>query len=319
MGRPLRVVVVMALAAASLTAAPGAAAATEVGNACVADGYASDFTVLQLEKAGTDGLPLAVPKAGVVTRWNVGSGLASILAENLRVFRPNGETGSFRTIADSSREAVLPGANTFATRISVRTGDRLGAFGASPSGALYCTSASSADVMGAVHFDAAIGGTQAFTPNPAFQVALSAVVEPDADRDGYGDETQDRCPHGHPFHGKCPRVRMRMVAKERRRSILLFVTVTSTASVRVYGQVGLGGGRDAGRGRRIVGLDGGTSHLGTGRTRRFRVPLPKSVLRRLRRLAPGSSVTAKLTAASTDFAGRVKTRRLRLELPGRAG
>lgn len=305
--------VVMALAATSLTAAPGIAAATEVGNACVADGYASDFTVLQLEKAGADGLPLAVPKAGVVTRWRVDSGLASILAENLRVFRPNGETATFRTIADSRREAILPGANAFATRLSVRAGDRLGAFGASPSGALYCTSASSADVMGAVHFDAAIGGTQAFTPNPAFQVALSAVVEPDADRDGYGDESQDRCPRGHAFHGECPRVRTRAVATERRRSIILFVTVSSVASVRVYGQVGLGGSQG---GRRIVGLDGGTSHLGTGATRRFRVPLPNSVLRRL---ASGRSVTARLTVASTDFAGRVKTRHLRVELSGRAG
>jgi hypothetical protein len=313
MGRHPRVVVVMALAATSLAAAPGAATATEVGNACVADGYASDFTVLQLEKAGADGLPLAVPKAGVVTGWRVGSGLASILAENLRVFRPNGETGTFRTIADSSREAILPGANAFATRISVRAGDRLGAFGASPSGALYCTSASSADVMGAVHFDAAIGSTQTFTPNPAFQVALSAVVEPDADRDGYGDKTQDRCPRGHAFHGPCPHVRLRAFAKERGRSILVFVTASSRTSVHVYGQVGWG------RSRRIVGLSGGTKPVATGATRRFRVPLPKSVLRRLRRLAPGSSVTAKLTVASTDFAGRVKTRRLRVELSGRAG
>jgi hypothetical protein len=295
---------------------PGAMASVEVGSTCAADGFAPDFTVLQLEKAGADGLPLAVPKAGVVTRWRVDSGLGSLMAENLRVFRSSGEPGAFRTIADSRREAILPGENVFSARIPVRAGDRLGAFGASPSGALYCSSANPGDVMGAVHFDTGTEGAQAFTSNPGFEVALSATVEPDADHDGYGDETQDRCPHGRAFHRACPRVRMRAVAKERRSSILLFVTVSSVASVHAYGQVGLGRGRD---GSRIVGLDGGTGRVGTGRTRRFRLPLPSSVLRRLDRLAPSRSLTARLTAASTDLAGRVKTRDLRVELPGRAG
>lgn len=293
-----------------------ATASVEVGNACVANGFAPDFTVLQLEKAGGDGLPLAVPKAGVVTRWQVDSGLGSILAENLRVFRSSGEPDAFRTIADTRREAILPGENVFATRIPVRAGDRLGAFAASPSGALYCNSANPADVMGAVHFDTGTESTQPFTPNPGFEVALSAVVEPDVDHDGYGDETQDRCPHGRAFHIACPRVRMRAVAKERRGSILLFVTVSSVASVHAYGQVGLGRGRGDGR---IVGLNSGTSHVGSGRTRRFRLPLPRSVLRRLDRLSANSSLTAMLTAASTDLAGRVGTRDLRFELPGRAG
>lgn len=313
----------MAVGIMALAAVPGALAATEVGNACLADGYAPDFTLVPLGQTGTGGLPLSVPRAGVVTRWKVDSGLTSILAEKLRVFRPSGAPGEFQTIADSHREAILPGENSFATRISVQAGDRLGVFAPSPSGALYCRSASSADVMGAVHFDSGVGRTESYTSNPFFQVALSAVIEPDADHDGYGDDTQDGCPHGHAFHGKCPHVRLRAVAKERRRSILLFVTASSVASVHVYGEVGLGRSRRSagrtGRGRRVVELSGGTSHLGTGATKRFRVPLPKAVLRHLRRLAPNRSLTARLAASSTDLAGRIKKRRVRVEVPGRAG
>lgn len=313
------------LAAASLIAAPSAPASTEVGNDCQASGYAQDFTLLQLEGAAGNLLPLAAPSAGVVTGWKVSSGLGSILAEKLRVFRATGEQGEFQAVADSRREAVLPGENVFHTRISVRAGDRFGAYAASPSGALYCASANPADVMGAVHFDAGVGSTHAFTPNPSFRVALSAVVEPDTDRDGYGDETQDRCPGGRPFHRECPRVRVRAVAKERRGSILLFVTLSSEASVHVYGQVGWRS-RPAARGvadrnstRLIVALNGGTRHIETGATTRFKVPLPKPVLRRLRRLAPRESLTARITVAATDFAGRVENRRLRVKLSGRRG
>lgn len=324
MGRCGAALIVIALAVASLIAAPGAVAGTEVGNDCLANVDTSDFTLLQLEKGGGSALPLSAPSAGVVTKWKVNSGLASILAENLRVFRAAGEANEFQAIADSRSEPILPGANAFDTRIPVRAGDRFGAYAASPSGALYCNTANPADVMGAVHFDAAVGSTQAFTPNPSFQVAVSVVVERDADRDGYGDKTQDGCPKGRAYHGKCPRVRLNAVAKVKRHAIVLLVTASSEAFVDVYGQVGWGikpGAKPAGRRTRptrlIVALSGGRKHIGTGATTRFKIPLPKAVRRRLGRLAPDESLTAKITAAATDLAGRSKSLRLRVKLKGR--
>jgi len=324
MGRCGVALIVIALAVASLIAAPGAIAGTEVGNDCLANGYASGFTLLQLEKAGGSALPLSAPSAGVVTKWKVNSGLTSILAENLRVFRATGKPSEFRTIADSGTEAVLPGANVFHARIPVRTGDRFGVFAASPSGALYCTTANPADVMGALAFDGAVGSTQAFTSNPSFQVAVSALVERDADGDGYGDETQDGCPRGRAYHGECPRVRLNAVAKVKRHAIVLLVTASSEAYVDVYGQVGWGfkpaakpAGRRARPTRLIVALSGGKKHIGTGATTRFKIPLPKAVLRRLGGLAPDESLTAKITAAATDLAGRRKNLGLRVKLKGR--
>jgi hypothetical protein len=35
-------------------------------------------------------------------------------------------------------------------------------------------------------------------------VNASAVIEPDADRDGFGDETQDRWPASAAAQGRCP-------------------------------------------------------------------------------------------------------------------
>jgi hypothetical protein len=325
MGRCGATSIVIALAGASLIAAPGAVAGTEVGNDCLANGFASDFTLLQLEKAGGNALPLSAPGAGVVTKWKVNSGLASILAENLRVFRATGKANEFQAIADSRSEPILPGTNAFDTRIPVRAGDRFGAYAASPSGALYCNTANPADVMGALAFDGAVGSTQTFTSNPSFQVAVSAVVERDEDGDGYGDETQDRCPKGRAYHGECPRVRLNAIAKVKQHAIVLLVTAGSEAFVDVYGQVGWGfkpaakpAGRRARPTRLIVALNGGRKHIGTGATTRFKIPLPKAVLRRLGRLAPDELLTAKITAAATDLAGRKKNLRLRVKLKGRA-
>lgn len=300
-----------------------ASAATEVGNQCIANGSASDFTLLQIERAPGSPLPLTAPASGVVTKWRVNSGLTSVLAENLRVFRATGSPNEFQAIADSRSEPIVPGENAFDTRIPVLAGDRFGAYAASPSGALYCTSANPADVMGAVHFNAAVGTTQPYTPNAEFQVALSAVVEPDADGDGYGDETQDQCPKGAAYQGRCPRVRLGVVARARKRSILLRVSASSEAPVHVFGQVGWGfrpkpktGARRSRPTRLIVGLSGGTKNVAPGRATRFRIPLPKAVIRRLGRLTSNQSLQAKITASATDLAGRVTKRRVTVKLKG---
>lgn len=54
--------------------------------------------------------------------------------------------------------------------------------------------------------DPADGSTQTFDPVPGSggRVNVSAIVEPDADADGFGDETQDLCPTDASTAGTCP-------------------------------------------------------------------------------------------------------------------
>jgi hypothetical protein len=308
----------------ALIATPTSSAATKVGSDCLATGSAENFTLVQMGKAPGSPLPTAVPMGGVVTEWKVESGLASVFAEALRVFRPSGNPNELKTLAQSGTEAIVPGTNVFATRIPVRAGDLVGAFAASPSGVLYCPTGTAADVMGAVHFDAAVGSTTTYTPNPGFQLALSATVEPDRDSDGYGDETQDKCPRGAAFQGKCPRVRLRAVPTVRKHSILVSVHVSSRALVKVFGQVNWGvrqkpGRSGAGSPRTIgltVGLTGGMKTVLPSKTASFRIPLPKPVRRRLGRLTPAESLRAKITVRATDLAGRVTDRRMTVRLAG---
>jgi len=316
--------VAVALTLVALTTATSAVAATEVGNDCLANGYASDFTLLQLESAAGSALPIKAPSSGVVTQWKVKSGLSIVLAENLRVFRPTGNPNEFRAVANSSSQPVAPGVNVFQARIPVLAGDRFGAFAASPSGALYCSPTNPADVMGAVHFDAGVGSTQTYATNPNFQVALSATVEADKDGDGYGDETQDRCPQSDAYQGACPRVNLALTADVKEPAILVRVVASSEASVRVFGQAGWNmhsrGGSPGKSGKRlVVGLNGGVKRVkGNAARYTFRVPLPRPLLRHLDHLATGKSVKAKIAARSIDLAGRVKVKRIVVKLRGRA-
>src|SRR6476659_9566202 len=112
------VAVAAGLASLSLTAAPGVSAATEVGNVCRS-------------------LPIAVPTAGVATKWKVES-LQANKPQVLKVVRPTGNKHEFRAVGESTEQTVLSGQNVFDTRIPVQAGDQFGLYGANPSGALYC-------------------------------------------------------------------------------------------------------------------------------------------------------------------------------------
>ena len=66
---------------------------------------------------------------------------------------------------------------------------------------------------------------------------IVGVVEPDIDGDGFGDETQDACPRSESTIDPCPLVRTSFTTKVKKKSIEVSVTVSSVATVQVFGQV----------------------------------------------------------------------------------
>ena len=94
--------------------------------------------------------------------------------------------------------------NTFTTRIPVEAGDVIGYYHQGPTGGDKCVrNAPATYVTRFVNVDPAPGTTMAYGMVGALQVDLSAVLEPDADHDGYGDETQDKCPTDPSTQGPC--------------------------------------------------------------------------------------------------------------------
>jgi hypothetical protein len=112
----------------------------------------------------------------------------TISALKLKVARPIGGA-TYMIVGDSAVESTVPGTlNVFSTRIPVEAGDVIG-FHVVDNGACLRNIAGygSDEVMG----DPAPGSTVTLDNPFASQLDVSAILEPDCDRDGFGDETQD--------------------------------------------------------------------------------------------------------------------------------
>ncbi len=324
--------------AALLLAAPGAGAAVEVGSTCTANDSEVDWTVIGLERAGNP-FPSEVLEQGVITRWRVevkpGKGG---LAQKLQVFRPAAPSAYFTVVGESAVEDVVDGVNYFSTRIPVESRDHIGLYGPGENGpgeTLFCDK-EEADKGAVYEGEVPLGSTLPFKTEDELGVPVIATLEPDADNDGYGDETQDGCPRSGLFVGDCPApVALKLKRKlVRKRSIQLRVVSTGEASVDVYGQVGWNFqpkrrthrkhdrrarahiSKKKGVKRLIVGLVGDTKPVEPGILTRFNIRLPKPVLLRLSRLTKRQSIRAKITLRATNPAGITKNTRVRVKLRG---
>jgi Ca2+-binding RTX toxin-like protein len=111
----------------------------------------------------------------------------------MKVFRLIGGT-TYRVVGhEGPRTLSGPGLITFSgISVPVQAGDVLGLNAGTGSGFVQCMFVASGDTMlYASPSDAADGQEVTFTTVPDRRPNVSAVVEPDCDNDGLGDETQD--------------------------------------------------------------------------------------------------------------------------------
>src|SRR5690242_12199139 len=192
-------VAIAAAFAGSLLGAAGASAATEFGSHCVANRAEDElqYTVIQLSQNGG---PVAAPTAGIVTKWKINLvPVPFTVPQQLKIFRPTPDPNRFQVVGESTTENVATGENVFSTRIPIQAGDHLGLFGNSAISTLFCAETAETESPGnSTGFFAGnpTAGTTATLVNtePGTLVPAAAVIEPDADNDGFGDETQDACP-----------------------------------------------------------------------------------------------------------------------------
>jgi hypothetical protein len=149
---------------------------------------------------GSPGNSYTVPSDGVITSWSFEAHPTEVTPP-LKLKMMRHVTGDdYLTVGDSQRETVMLGVlNTWPTRIAVKAGD-FPAHGysdttlgyRSPPG--YVTTEISGN-PGDPGLDPPPGTTTTFEPpsSSSHQIDVSAVLEPDADRDAFGDETQDKC------------------------------------------------------------------------------------------------------------------------------
>ncbi len=301
-----------ALLALAAFGATSASAATEFGDNCAADQatFEPPLTFFAISAPGNPS-PLTAPVSGVITQWK--SNLAPVPAfvpQTLKVLRQNGPN-TVQIIGESSG-TITGGANTFNTRIPVQAGDRLGLLGDGATyGNLFCNTPGVENLIGA--FAGGGGGpgaTVAFAQfSEEFRIPALAVIEPDADNDGFGDETQDKCPQNASFQVPCPVAKLSASAVVRKGLVTVLVTSDIQASVSVAGKVRLGKGKTA-------KLSGGTQVVVPGTISKFTMVLPGSLKAKLKELSRKRSLTLSITTTAPNPVGAPSTHKLKAKLRG---
>jgi hypothetical protein len=193
-----------------------ASAATTLGAtfpplSCGADTYIQD---------SDPGNHYTVPSGGVITQWSYQSDSSPPPSVRFKVGEPApgadlSMNANFTIVGQS--DSQVPAAstlNTYSTQIPVKAGDRIGEF--------ISADCSRPDPLYTDHFSD--GDVQTGTTSPFdvehFQQDISAVLEPDADHDGFGDETQDRCPTNGATQGPCPKKKCKHKKKHKSGAVI---------------------------------------------------------------------------------------------------
>jgi hypothetical protein len=189
--------VLTAAACAFALASPTLAGAfTPMGATFPPSSCAANITHIQSSSAMNQ---YVVPSAGVITSWShqAGGGVYSL---KLKVARH--VTGDFFTIIGESALTPLTPSITngpFRVRIPVQPGDLLGLYGVANPDNPSCEVTAAGNSLHITAGDRPVGATDDYeSPAEIFTLAdlrldISAILEPDADGDGFGDETQDQC------------------------------------------------------------------------------------------------------------------------------
>lgn len=201
--------VVLLAVALTITAAPAALAGVDVGepapwttvsgSSCVT---IANCVFFQSGDNGTNSY--TIPSSGIVTSYTLtaGSSFPGINAVGLRIFRPMAG-GVWLLAAASASDTELPPIggvrNAIATRVPVQAGDHLGiAVEFNGDTAWQWTTTNSTDIVQKITVPISSVGstvTSGDLATSAFaRLNVTAHVEPDADADGYGDDSQDACP-----------------------------------------------------------------------------------------------------------------------------
>jgi hypothetical protein len=202
------VLLTLALAAtANASSTVGAVAPTTAGN----DPDHTDRTYVQVETH--PGAPsYVIPSSGIATSFSLRLGTAAFPTDKIRfyTFEPV-TTTTFRATADSGPLLVPPSSATQVVTLPIRqkveAGQLLG-LGLDISGTTWGTftavdATTSDDVIGITGFPEL--GTLGVETSQSlgYHLNMRAVVEPDVDHDGFGDETQDGCPADRSDSGPC--------------------------------------------------------------------------------------------------------------------
>ncbi len=309
MMKRLAIGAVTAAMLASAVGASAASAAVEFGNDCTPTVAPEDTTFIQLQNPPGALLPAVAPISGVLTQWRVNFPPESELfpAQTLKIVRPAG--GNQYTVIAEANGSIVSGKNVFPARIPIQAGDILGLSGGAPLGGLVCAGGSGGRI-GQFAGQPTVGSTNAYLEiEVGATVDVVGAIEPDADGDGYGDETQDLCPQSAALQTACPVVTIDAFSVAAGNAVKVLVATSGEAPVKVAGTVKLGKGG-------AVKLSAKARTVASGKIAVFKLKLSGKLKKKLKELPPKKKLKLKIVASATDVAGRVSSDRVTVKLKG---
>jgi hypothetical protein len=191
----LSLATLVAFAALGASATTSEAAVT-IGQTFTPDvGWGGSGTIIQTTSPGGS---YVVPSDGVITRWSFEAAAETAPPLKLKILRPAGGN-DFTTVGESQLETPTSGTlNSWPTRIPVKAGDLLGEYYSNDITPLREDSSYHSNEISSGSGDPSVdpppGTTANYPPSGGdYQIDAAAVLEPDADQDAFGDETQDKC------------------------------------------------------------------------------------------------------------------------------
>jgi hypothetical protein len=184
-----RILLTALIATAALPAT--ANAATQVGETVDPSTSACSQNVTWLQSTSPSNR-FVVPSDGVITSWSFQGG--SIVPSQLKLKLGRVGATSMSIVAQSAFETpAVNTLNTFASQVPAHTGDILGFYFPSPNFARCAATSQVGYVNTFTGGDVVPGGTGSpIVAEDGTHLDLAATLEPDCDKDGLGDETQDK-------------------------------------------------------------------------------------------------------------------------------
>lgn len=228
----------LSLLIALMAFSAAASAATPNGQSCAASNGAPQ---VMFQSAISSGTSYTAQSDGVLTKWGINTtawGSTSVMSAVIG----SSQGGQWTIVAGTPFQLIPDNAySEFPARIPVSTGQTLGVAATNSSG-LMCSGfvGPTGDVIEYKASYLPVGGTFATEGTiAAYRVAVFGTLEPDADKDGYGDETQDGCPQSAALQNACPVLSISQKLSASRSAISALATasvdtsLTASASVRI--------------------------------------------------------------------------------------
>src|SRR4051794_10313261 len=183
--------------AALLAMVPSANAATTIGQVFTPT---AQTTATVAQTGITSGTGYTVPSDGVITAWGFQADPDGA-ALRLTVVRSLGGD-QYTVVGESDPVTATPNqTQSFSTRVPVKAGDYVGTVASSGKSVAY--TGAQTDTVVLTPGDQPPGSSGTYSNVQGIRMDVTATIEPDADGDGFGDETQDICPTDPTLQTKC--------------------------------------------------------------------------------------------------------------------